>query len=102
MGIQTSCVSCDSHDPDQLNLLTKELVDKAMLEAGKGQNSVVAFGWPQLNEIFGCIDVWYNHIMFVKEDHADYGRAFEKHTFFLEQMIAILATHKVACRFNWV
>ena len=33
MGMQTSCTSCDPHDPDQPNLLTKELVDKAMLEA---------------------------------------------------------------------
>ena len=45
-----------------------------------------------------CIDSWYKHILFLKLDHVDYGRAYEKNTFFLEQMRAILATHKAAFR----
>ena len=67
---------CDPQDTHQLDILAKDRVEKAIKEAEKYWKTEVAFEWSQISEIFDCIDMWYNQIMFLKLDHADYGHAY--------------------------
>ena len=74
------------------------MVEHAHKEALEDRQNDVAYDWQKINDIFDAIIFWYNQLLFLKQEHSDYGCAFGKVTFFVDEMQAILTTCKTACR----